>query len=480
MKFLSTICLATLGIMGASPIWAEATDAGAADLVAVFQTYLGSTDGVVSVAVEGADYAVTLDLTPLMSAIPVDGMTASASPLTILVTDMGDGIWNYKIDQPFSMTYAVAGQMKNSTDYASVQVSGVFDEALGDTSAYDVAISGISSEQTQTDPTLGEMTVKNTVESLTWKGTATAGATGVDSVFTSTTSGISYDMMVPVADGAAPMTLTGTVASGTAEGSVTGYQPAAIYALLAWAVAHPDQAMIEADKPGLKALIEAALPLFDTLAISGDYSDVAVSTPLGLFGLAQAGLEFEMNGAVPDGLVREAISLTGLTLPEGLLPPFAAPLIPQEMTLDLAVSRFDLAATAQLALTLLDLPAGATPPEGFDLQLLAALMPEGVVDVTLAPGGVRNATYALTYEGNMTAGAEGMPLGTAKVTLAGIDGIMTALDAAPPEMTAQIIPMIGMAQAMGQPGPDGALVWEIDTSTPGSLMVNGMDMMGGQ
>ena len=480
MNLPSKVCLAALGVLAAGPIWAEATDAGAAELKSVFQTYLGSADGVVEVAVDGDDYAVTLDLAPLLTGIPVEGMTATASALMIRVTDNGDGTWDYDIDQPFSMTYAVAGQLENSSDYASVQVSGVFDEALGDTSAYQVKITGISSEQTQTDPTMGEFSVKSTVDSLTWDGTAVAGQDGVDSVFTSTTSGISYDMMMPTTEGMPAMALTGTIADGTAEGRVTGYQPAAIYALLAWAVAHPDQAMIEADKAGLKARIAAALPLFGNLAISGAYNDIALITPLGVFGLAQAGVEFEMNGAVTDGLFREAISLTGLTMPEGLLPPFAAPLIPDEVTFDVAVSRFDLAATAQLALTLLDLPAGATPPEGFDLQLLAALMPEGVVDVTLAPGGAKNATYALTYEGAMTVGAEAMPMGTAKVTLAGIDGIMAALDAAPPEMTAQIIPMIGMAQAMGQPGPAGELVWEIDASTPGSLTVNGMDMMGGQ
>jgi hypothetical protein len=43
--------------------------------------------------------------------------------------------------------------------------------------------------------------------------------------------------------------------------------------------------------------------------------------------------------------------------------------------------------------------------------------------------------------------------------------------------------MLGMAQGMAQPGVDGALVWEIDASTPGTLLVNGTDMsmmMGGQ
>ena len=37
----------------------------------------------------------------------------------------------------------------------------------------------------------------------------------------------------------------------------------------------------------------------------------------------------------------------------------------------------------------------------------------------------------------------------------------------------------GMAQGMAKPDGD-KLVWEIDASTPGTVTVNGMPMMGGQ
>ena len=43
--------------------------------------------------------------------------------------------------------------------------------------------------------------------------------------------------------------------------------------------------------------------------------------------------------------------------------------------------------------------------------------------------------------------------------------------------------MLGMAQGMAAAGKDGALVWGIDASTPGTVLVNGVDMMammGGQ
>lgn len=480
MKIMTTTCLATLGLVAAGPLWAEATDDGAAALLSLFQTYLGTTDGVVTVAPNGDAYAVTLDIAPLMGLVPVEGMTSTISALQMAVTDNEDGTWSYEIDQPMTIAYSMPGQMTTSSDYGSVTVNGVFDEALGDTSEYQVEITGISTVQTQNDPTMGEVSIKSTVDSVTYDGVAVAGETGIDSSFTATITGIGYDMMIPMGEGMPPTALSGTIANGTAEGAITGYQPAAIYGLVAWFVARPDQTMIMADKADLKAKLEAALPVFGNLAMTSAYNDVSVKTPLGVFGLQRMGIDVDLNGAVPDGLFREAFSLKGLTLPDGVAPPFATALIPDEFAIDVAVSSFDLDAAAKLALSMLDLPEGAEVPEGFDMQLLAALMPQGAVDISLAPGGAKNDIYALTYEGEMSAGMGGIPTGTAKVTLAGIDGIMAALAEAPPDMSGQIIPMIGMAQAMGQPGPSGELVWDIDASTPGSLKINGMDMMGGQ
>jgi hypothetical protein len=480
MKFMTTTCLATIGLLAASPIWAEATDAGAAALQEVFKTYLGPTEGVVSVVVDGDSYGVTFDLMPLLASVPLEGLTASTAPVAMKVTDNGDGTWAYEINQPFSMSYAVPGQVTQTSNYASVVVNGVFDTALGDSREYTAELTGITSEQTQSDPNLGEISIKSTVESVSYSGVAVAGATGLDATFKGTSGAVSYDVMVPMGEGAPPTSITGTIEGGTFEGGMTGYQPTAIYGLLAWFVAHPDEAAIMADKAGLKAQIESALPVFANLSVSGGYSGITITTPLGVFGLDEVGVEVGMNGAVPDGLFREAITLKGLTMPDGVVPPFAVTLVPDELSFDVAVSSFDLDAAAKLALTLLDLPDGAEPPEGFDMQMLAALMPQGAVNIALAPGGVKNATYALTYEGAMVAGMGGMPTGTAKVTLTGIDGIMAALDGAPPEMTGQIIPVLGMAQAMGQPGAAGELVWEIDASTPGSVKINGMDMMGGQ
>ena len=485
---MRTLSYSALGLTCAMTLWsttalAEATDQGAADLLAVFQTYLGTTEGVVAVAVDGDAYKVTFDAAPLVAKIPADaGMTSTITPMVMTVTDNGDGTWAYEMDQPVSIAYDIPGVVRNKSDYGQVLLSGTFDEALGDTTAYTLAMNQMVTEQTQIDPELGDVTVKVTQDSLTFEGTAAAGAAGgVDGQFTTASSNLRYEMMLPASEAMPAMPLVMTMAEGSATGGMTGYNPKGLYGLLAFFVANPDPALIEANKPGLKAAIEAAMPVFANLQITGSYKGVALETPFGPVGLDEVGLTIDMNGAVAEGKFREAIRFKGLTLPEGVLPEFAAGLVPSEMTIDVAASRFDPAAATQLALGLLDLPANATPPADFGDQMLAAIMPEGSLDITIAPGETVAAAYRLTYEGSMAVGpAMPMPVGKARIGLTGMDKINEAILASPPEMGLQEMGMmLGMAQMMAQPGVDGELIWEIEATETGGLLINGQDMMGG-
>lgn len=479
--------ISALSLTCAMSLWsttalAQASDEGAAKLLAVLQTYLGTTEEVVSVAVDGDAYRVTLDAAPLIAKIPASaGLTATVSTLEMSVIDNGDGTWDYSVDQPVSLAYEVPGAMKTKTEYGQVVLTGVFDEELGDSSEYHVELNDVTTEQTQTDPNLGEIAMKMSQDGMAMDGSAEAAGEAVNSTFTIASGQATFEVTLPGGEGAPPMAFSGTMASGSAEGGMTGYQPQAIYGLLAFFVARPDAALIEADKAGLKSALEAALPVFENLTMTGSYEDISVVTPMGPAGLNELGFTIDMNGAVADGKFREAFSLKGLSLPEGLVPPFAAALVPSDITLDIMASRFDLAAAAGLGLGLLDLPAGATPPEGFDAQMLAAILPEGTMDITLAPGEANSAAYRLTYEGAMTVGpAMPMPVGKARIGLTGMERINEALMASPPEMGMQeMAPMLGMAQMMAKPGVDGELIWEIEATATGGLLVNGQDMMGG-
>ena len=215
---------------------------------------------------------------------------------------------------------------------------------------------------------------------------------------------------------------------------------------------------------------------FDDEMLTAVRSDAGAQRLCG-FGLAEAGIEVEANGIVADGMVREAFSLSGLTLPEGLVPDWALALVPDSLVLDFQVARFDLAAPAAMLLDAIDLAAAEPVDPAMAATLLAALLPEGAVDITMAPGHVTSGIYDLRFEGAMSAGPAAPPTGKATITALGIAGVRAALTAAPAEIGMQIAALLAMAQGMAKPGPDGSLIWEIDATRPGTLLINGVDMM---
>jgi hypothetical protein len=264
--------------------------------------------------------------------------------------------------------------------------------------------------------------------------------------------------------------------------SVTGLRVDTLLPLLAWGVAHDSALKAMAYRAELKPLASAALPIFTALSVQASAQTISIVTPVGAFGVQTLGANIDLNGLVAEGKLREAIQVQGLTLPDGLVPAWAVPILPQKASIDVAVSGYDAAAAATLALGVLDLPDGQDPAPDFQDKLLGALLPKGAVTVTLNPGVVAGDGYALTYEGHMDAGpASDVPSGMAKVTLTGFDRLQAALNAAPDDMKLQAMMGMGAMRGLAKPGEGGALVWEIDGLTPGQVLINGMDVskMGG-
>jgi hypothetical protein len=293
-------------------------------------------------------------------------------------------------------------------------------------------------------------------------------------------TGLDQSMAFPSGEGMPPVPVRVTAAEYALSGTATGFRNDAILQMIAWAVANPDPALMTAARGDLRALVAGGLPLFEHLRADGTVTQIAAETPVGPVGIAELGIDVELRGAVADGLFREALRFEGLTLPPGVVPPFAAGLVPERFSIDFALDSFDAAAAAQVLLGLFDLPPGAEPGPEFGGTLLSALMPDGTVGITLAPGEVANATYTLSYEGSMTAGPAAMPAGAGRITARGYDAAMALLDAAPDEVKGQLLPAMGMARGLARDQGDGTLVWEIDATQPGTLKINGMDLMGMQ
>ncbi len=478
-----TVVLAAVPFLFAGAAFADpATDEGAAHLTEVFQTYLGTTDGVVSVEVNGDTYDLTLDPTPLIALAKDSGATGTVTPLKMSLTDNGDGTWGVKQDQAVSIAFSAPNAFDIKEDFAQLTLDGVFDESLMTFSSGTGGFNGVKVIEAVSAPNQPPTTAEITVDTATFTLTGTANAAGgVDSETKIEASGLGETVtMPPMGDGQPGMPLTVKAESLTETAKGTGFMMDGIYKTIAWVVAHPDKTAMQADKAGIKTILTEALPFFGNLTGSGTVSKLSVETPMGLVAIDELGFAIEANGIVADGKFREAFTLSGLTLPAGIVPDWAAPILPQKLSLDVQVTDFDAAGAATVGLGVFDLPEGTEPDAAFQGKLMAALLPKGTVTITLNPGDVSGDGYALTYEGTMVAGpGMPMPTGTAKVTLTGIDKLNAALANAPDEIKGQASMGVAMAQGMAKPGDNGELVWEIDASKPGSLSVNGQQMMGG-
>jgi hypothetical protein len=475
-----SIPLALTAALWGTTALAQATPEGAAELTATLQTYLGATAGVVSVAPEGDAYGVKIDFTPLLAKLPAEAGEASATPISFKLTDNGDDTWAYAQDQSFAFTLKSPGNADISVNIANIKGTGTFDEAIQSFSTSSTTVTDLQMKELITDPAGTTTDVQYSVASTQYDSTAAAGANGgVDSTMTYSATGFAETFTVPGGEGIPPTVIGLKAEDYTGNGVVQGLRPDAIYKLVAFAVANPEAAAIAAKQGDLKTILTEGLPIFDHLTANAAMGGVTVDTPVGPLAIATAKVDVEANGVVAQGLVREAITVSGLTLPPGLVPEWAATLVPSDVTLDFGLSRFNLDAPVRLFLQAADLTKEPPVSPEVEQQLLAALLPEGVVDLTIAPGTTTAPDYTLGYTGTLSFGPQtNVPVGKVTVSLTGMDKVTATIQAAPPEVNQQFAPFLAMATGMARPGDGGALVWELETTPAGGMLINGTDLSG--
>ncbi len=452
-------------------------------LTALFQSYLGDEPGVVTVAPAGDSYTATLDLAPYIAKVKEPGASASVTPIVLSLTDQGGGKWKVDQDQPLSFALKVDGKIDMKISLGSIKGTGIFDEALGAMESSVTDYSQLAVDQVVTDRATTSK-VAYTIAAMHYETAMSGSADDASGTMKSTYTELRETISMPAApDGSMPpMDISVTSPSGSSDAAIKGLKPKAMMAIAAWLVAHPSEAAIKTGQAELKDKLRAALPLFANISGTSTLNELGVNTMLGQFGIQKVDLVIDANGIVESGALREKIAVTGFKAPDGIIPPWAVSLVPQNFTVDFNVAGFNLAAPAKLIIDNLDLNKEPPLPKEMEQQLLQALLPNGTVTVGLGPSEIIASIFDLKAEGSMVAGPAAMPSGQATVKLKGLDAIMAALQAAPPEMgMQQMAPMVIIAKGMAKADGD-YLSWKIESTPTGSVTVNGVDpmKMGGQ
>lgn len=508
--YLKQGLVALLAFGPVSAAWAvPATEEGATRLKGVFQTYFGGVEGVVTVTPNGEAYDLAIDPAPVVAKISSDSeLQVEIGALNYQLTDNGDGSWGVTENQTVTWSVSVPDRMDQIASM-KVESTGIWDESLlgfreqkGVITDYTVNSTqympaGLPAEDAAieqgTDPApeaapdapaaepqvlSRDSSTTDRIE-MTLTGKAAA-AGGVDNEITYRAEGLHQTNDFTDMAGMGPMHFESTSAGYDGTAQIMGVRNDGILGLMAWLVAHPSQELIAGSQDGLRDKLSAAIPLWDDLSADMVLRDLKVVTPFGEFGAGQMSAEFELSGVETDGRFREMVNITGLTVPEEIIPPWALPVIPQEVSFDIAASDFNLAAPAKMIIEGFDLTA-VDPMEKVDPEAMqAAFFSAGPVALALAPSHIKGDGYEIGYQGAMQAGPDAPPSVTAKITASGLDKIEAALNAAPPEQAQQPLMMLQMAKMLGKAGASGEMVWEIDATDPnGAISVNGQQVAGG-
>lgn len=468
--------LALLLVPLALPALADpATQAGASRLTDVFQTYLGDTPSVVNVVPEGDSYQATLDLERIAKAFTLPaGATVKLAPVKMALTDLGGGRWHVVQDQPWSMSFSVPGRISSSTTIARLQTDGIFDSALMAFTSARSVIEGSAMVQTRTRPdgstTRVEMLRPKMVTDMT--GSAAA-AGGVDTTLDMAGDPMSESFDTTPKEGT-PVRITFAMGKTQGHWRINGYRTAGLLRLVGFFATHSSVLTIAASQPQLKAAIAAALPLFQSFSGTGTVDTASVETSKGKATAGPVSFEMAMNGVVKDGRLHEKLAVEGIRLGPGLVPDWAAKLVPEKFSFDATVSGFDLADPARMVLDELDLSAEPPLPNGLDNDLVKALVPGGMVVFKADELAASNKLYEVMAKGEMKVGPDAAPEGQMTVTAKGVEAVSQVLGEAPDVIRQKALFALLGAKGIAKQAPDGTLTWVIGRSPDGGVEVNGM------
>ena len=488
MKLRPLLFFSALLHVSPTALAAPATQQEAERLTALFKAMMGEDAGILSLTANGEHYDVKLDLAALQKKTqPSSPITVP--PLLLKLEDQGAGKWQAALAVPFELSGKETKdgeETEGAVRIGAFSINGTFDQTLGAFAAANGNVSDVSFsvKETGAGSKLNSFSFKLKEMALDMNSGLTQPLAALaDARFHIAFNGMSGDADLPpddkMPDG---IKFSFVMDSASRTLDLKGLRTGALVKLIDMAKTMQGKEKEDAARIAAARLLREHLPLFATASFSSTLYGLKVVTPFGNAGLASMISDLSVNGIEAKGRAQLIAALSGLTLPSGLpqeiLPKLAVELMPQAMSIDLSVTDYDLAAPTAMLLDHLEKTADEPSPE-MEKLLLAALLPNGEVTVTLAPGSYRSPALTVGYEGSMVAGPEKMPFGQSVISAKGLDQVIELIKAAPKELELENgIYAILAAKGFGKVAADGTVTWKIETTREGAVTVNGVKMPG--
>lgn len=465
-----------LGLALAAPAYgAPATPEGAKAIANGLARYFGRwmDKGLVTVKPSGDAYDVIFEFDSAKLGMPADGPQVHFGPFTTRVAPKDGNIFAVDYNIPtldFSYKGAKAGPLIEATQQIRNCIGdGLFDATglyfVKQSMTCESSVLAFRSPLEDVDATLGKATF-----------TSSGKASGAGDVDVSVAGDV-LDLVetITVKDPSNPPPPAVMRADQVHEEFVlNGIRNAQVMDALAFFAARKPDDNSKAAQDGAKAKIQAALPLWQSMSAEIRYDNASVGTPKGIVKATSIDTTFTSGGVIKDAVIGAKLALSGLELPGGMVPDWAASLVPTNATLNLKLSKVDLAGIADKMINDYDVQRTAAGGEHDAIKsaILAVLMgnpPHLTFDQTLtAP------VYDVKGLGETSLFPDQQ--GKATISSSSLDAMMTALGTGSVTGVGPQRAAMGLAflKGLAKTGPDGRLTWDVDfDSLAKKVTVNG-------
>ncbi|MBV9741257.1 MAG: hypothetical protein JOZ30_16585 [Hyphomicrobiales bacterium] len=469
-------------LVSVPPAWAEiATSEGAKALVQSLAPYFGQSGfdrGLITVTPKGEAYELRFDLQGMVEGFGVPKGFVEVDAFPLLAAPLPGGTWKLTSDRYPKLTLRVPSPLGGGDDVVSVSTTsrafeGIYDPKLA---AFVSGTDKIASleEKIRGSHSDGDVSFTDLGMKFEGKGLPDGSVNGkVEG------TARNFKEMVSLKAGATPNSAPSapvnmTVATGpfTYQASFEAMRSKEILDIIPFFVAHQGKQELIAHQDELKDKILAAFPLFRTADLTAKAENLSVDAPFGHFGVKSLVESIHQTGFVAQEATEVGFAIDGLSLPQGLVPAWAAPLVPNAADLDIKFEMKDFDKIGHAALANLDLRADQAPDPAKSAILMAMAM-GSEPKLTLAPSHLSAPGFTLYLQGDAVLSPAFK--GTLSVEAEGLDKMLARLqDAAKssPELQKSVLSLT-MAKGLAKPGAQGRSVWLIEYGADGAVSVNG-------
>jgi hypothetical protein len=434
--------------------------------------------GFLKISVDGDAYKLAFDFKPLTDLMAKEqAFKFDMTPYFMLAKPLKDGQWDVSANT----------SLKGSVDVVGPEGPQHIDFSISDNKfagVYDPDLAAFASATgSMTAMTMTTREAKQQADVTVGAGTATIASTksangGIDFALTEKLSNFAETIKVndPKSGLSFPAAVRTPELSVDATGK--GLRTKPLLDLLAFIVATDDEAKLKQDQAEFKSLLTAALPLWERVDGTYGFRDFVVESPVGKFGAAQLNTAVGMDGIAKDGKINYAFKISGLTMPQQLLPSWSVGLLPTDIDLNFGGANIDLDSMARKTIETLDFSKDPPLPADFGDEISADFLAK-TPKFVLGHSTVRNGNIEVAMEGEMTFPGK-KPEASVTVDITGYDKIVASLqDAAKTEpQAAQYFTGALAIKGFAKTLPDGRLEWVINAKHDGSVAVNGAMLKG--